>query len=424
MKVRLLILILLFGILIIGFSQAQSDTGINCDDFDAIVSELQELLDNADDTDDLASAGLALRLIYERCDVPGSELIFAPLQPAPPRQEVEVIEIPLGYGFRSEFWEVYFTTPSNTRDRSQYIGGVDIQVAAAISSIQYTLDIAAFELNNEVITEAILDAHERGVIVRIVTDDEHGIEDDDSTLIELELAGITIVDDERSALMHNKFMIMDSQVLWMGSMNYTMNGVYRNNNNSIALHSPQAVAVYQAEFNEMFLRNEFGPRSDDSNTGNFTRDGVPVQVYFASENDVITALLSEINSATSEIRFMTFSFTRDDLGDALLAQAEAGINIQGLFETTGSETSFSEMPRLFCNGLDVRQDGNNGILHHKVFVVDGETVITGSFNYSNNAVQSNDENVLIIREPRIARLYLEEFDRLQSIATIPDDIDC
>jgi len=225
-------------------------------------------------------------------------------------------------------------------------------------------------------------------------------------------------------LMHNKFMIMDGITVWLGSMNYTVNGVYRNNNNAISLRSVRAVEVYQAEFNEMFENQDFGIRSDPTNTGNFTQSGVPIQVYFASENNVISVLLNEITNAQSTIRFMTFSFTRDDLGLALLAEADTGVDVQGVFETVGSETSFSEFPRLHCAGLDVRQDGNNGILHHKVFIIDEATVITGSFNYSNNAVESNDENVLIIRDADIAALYTDEFLRVQSIARIADDIDC
>lgn len=336
------------------------------------------------------------------------------------------IDIPLGLGYQGDFWQVYFTTPLNGRDRSLYVDGVDIRLAAAIDTTRNTLDIAAFELNNEVITEAIIDAHNRGVVVRVVTDDEHGLEDDDSTIVELELAGIEIVDDSRTALMHNKFMIMDGITVWLGSMNYTMNGVYRNNNNAISLRSRRAVETYQAEFDEMFERGEFGPRSDPSNIGNFSQDGVPIQIQFASENEVVDMLLTELENAQSTIRFMTFSFTRDDLGLALLSRASAGVDIQGVFETTGSETIFSEMPRLYCAGLNVRQDGNSGILHHKVFIIDESTVITGSFNFSNNAVESNDENVLIIRDTDIAALYTDEFLRVQSIsrAVDPDDVDC
>lgn len=338
--------------------------------------------------------------------------------------EFTTIDIPLGLGYQGDFWQLYFTTPLNTRDRSQYVNGVDIQLAAAINATRNTLDIAAFELNNEVITEAIVDAHNRGVVVRVVTDDEHGLNDDDSTIVELELAGIPIVDDSRTALMHNKFMIMDGITVWLGSMNYTMNGVYRNNNNAISLRSRRAVETYQAEFNEMFERGEFGPRSDPSNIGNFTQDDVPIQIQFASENEVIDVLLTELENAQSSIRFMVFSFTRDDLGLALLSRASVGVDIQGIFETTGSQTEFSEMTRLYCAGLDVRQDGNNGILHHKVFIIDDATVVTGSFNFSNNAVDSNDENVLIIRDTDIAALYIDEFLRIQSIATRPTALSC
>jgi phosphatidylserine/phosphatidylglycerophosphate/cardiolipin synthase-like enzyme len=341
-----------------------------------------------------------------------------------PTGNYEFISVGNGVGAQHDFWQVYFTAPLNTNDRSQWVNGIDVPLANAIDATQNTLDIAAFELNNETISDAILRAHERGVQVRIVTDDEHGLEDDDSTLVDLELEGIPIVDDDRTALMHNKFMIMDGITVWTGSTNFTQNGIYRNNNNLIALRSRRAVIAYQAEFDEMFLRGEFGPTSSEGNSARFTQDGVPIEIYFAAEDDVVGRILAEINSATSTIRFMVFSFTRDDIGEALLAQAENGIDIQGVFETTGSETEFSEMPRLLCAGLDVRQDGNRGVLHHKVFIIDENTVVTGSFNFSNNATQSNDENLVIIRNADIAELYLQEFDRVRGIATVADDIPC
>lgn len=347
--------------------------------------------------------------------------VVAPPPAAP--GDVNVLSVQQGYGAEKGFWQVYFTAPSNTRDRSQYQGGVDEELAKIIDGVQNTLDIAAFEFNSEALTEAVLRAHERGVQIRIVTDDEHGLEDDDSTLIELEAEDIPIVDDSRSALMHNKFMLMDGITVWTGSMNFTVNGSYRNNNNGLWIRSRPAVETYQAEFDEMFA-GEFGPRSPEGDSRAFTQNGTPIEIHFASEDDVLSPIIREINSAQDNIRFMTFSFTRDDVGNALLERANAGIDIQGVFETTGSETQYSEMPRLLCAGVDVRQDGNRGILHHKVFIIDGQTVISGSFNISNNAVESNDENVIIIKDPDLAALYLQEFSRVQGIATRADDIDC
>ena len=130
-----------------------------------------------------------------------------------------------------------------------------------------------------------------------------------------------------------------------------------------------------------------------------------------------------IEQAESQIRFMAFSFTHDDLGAAMLAQAEAGVDVSGIFETRGSETEYSEMPAMYCAGLSVRQDGNPGTFHHKVIILDDDTVITGSLNFSENADSSNDENVVVITSPEIAQLYLQEFERRWAEAEAPDPAD-
>jgi phosphatidylserine/phosphatidylglycerophosphate/cardiolipin synthase-like enzyme len=78
------------------------------------------------------------------------------------------------------------------------------------------------------------------------------------------------------------------------------------------------------------------------------------------------------------------------------------------------------MPRLYCAGVPVRQDGNPRTFHHKVFVIDDETVISGSFNFSENAVKSNDENVIIVANGDIATQYLGEFERRWAEANDPD----
>jgi phosphatidylserine/phosphatidylglycerophosphate/cardiolipin synthase-like enzyme len=51
-------------------------------------------------------------------------------------------------------------------------------------------------------------------------------------------------------------------------------------------------------------------------------------------------------------------------------------------------------------------------MHHKVIIIDDETVILGSYNFSRSAEISNDENVLIIHDPAVASLFVEEFGRI------------
>lgn len=338
---------------------------------------------------------------------------------------VAPIQVQQGFGAQKAFWQVFFTAPTGSRDPSTYVGGIENQLAAAIGGVQRTLDIAAFEWNLPVLTQAVISAHQRGVTVRMVTDNEHGLHDSASLIPQLVQAGIPVVDDSRSALMHNKFMILDGQVVWTGSWNYTINDTYRNNNNAISVRSQKMVQDYQVEFNEMFEGKQFGPRSPE-NTPNvsFTQNGVPIQVYYAPEDPVLSGLIATLDGARSSVRFMTFSFTDYDVAASLLNGASRGVTVRGIFETTGSETEASELRTLFCAGLDARQDGGSFILHHKVYIVDDTTVVTGSFNISTNATTSNDENLVIISDPDLAAQYIAEFDRRWAESRVPTKLTC
>src|SRR6185503_14895871 len=102
---------------------------------------------------------------------------------------------------------------------------------------------------------------------------------------------------------------------------------------------------------------------------------------------------------------------------AMLDRSRAGVNVAGIFEKVGSETESSELRTFFCAKVPARQDGNPKFLHDKVIIVDNRFVISGSFNFSSNATENNDENVIIIDNPTMANLYTQEFGKLWSIAT-------
>lgn len=349
----------------------------------------------------------------------------APVTLPPSSGGVTQISIPLGFGAQKGFWQVFFSAPTGSRDPATYVGGIDTQLVTALGNVRSTLDIAAFEFNNVVLTQAVLAAHQRGVRVRMVTDNEHGLNDRDTTIGQFVAAGIPVVDDGRSALMHNKFMILDSTYVWTGSWNYTINDTYRNNNNALSIRSQQAVQDYQTEFNEMFEQRRFGPRSpSDTPFPRFTQDGVSIQVYFSPEDKVLTPLLATLNQAQRSIRYMNFSFTDFDAISAIINRAGAGVMTQGIWETTGSQTDASELRTAFCAGLEVRQDGNPFILHHKVFIIDEQTVVSGSFNISSNATESNDENLIIITDPDLAAQYVVEFNRRWAEAKVPTAFTC
>src|SRR5215207_244014 len=323
------------------------------------------------------------------------------------------------------WWEVYFTDPVNVKDPANWQSSIEGRLIEKINAAQTSIHIASFEFNLTPVAEALIAAKQRGVDVRWVTDDENGLEADEEPdhgqFAMLQNAGIEVRSDTRSALMHNKFWIFDGQILWTGSTNITVNGVFKQDNNTVVIRSPELAAIYEREFQEMW-DGQFGPRSpsqlDEQIT---TENGSRIVVVFTSEDPALeNAIVPIVKSATQSIRFLTFSFTDFPLADAMSERSKAGVDVAGVFEKVGSETDASELKTLMCRNVPVKQDGNPGFLHHKVIVVDERIVITGSMNYSANAEESNDENVIIIDNAEIARLYLQEFERVWNLANDPE----
>ena len=325
-----------------------------------------------------------------------------------------VVAVPI-----AENWhKIYFTTPQYPDESDTRDDAIAQALIELIDSAESSLDIAIFELDLDTIGEAILAAHERGVQVRLVTDSEEMEELE--VLILLQELGIPIVGDERGAIMHNKFVVVDNTVVWTGSWNFTPNGMYRNNNNAILIQSPELAENYTTEFEEMFVDYEFGPTSS-VNTPNprIIIGGTLIETCFAPEDECGDRIVGLIRQAQSSIRFMAFSFTSDKISKAINDRANDEVLIQGIFEKRGSDTDSSEFARLKRKKLDVWQDGNPYTLHHKVFIIDEETVIFGSFNFSNNADNSNDENLLIIHDFDVAQEFLGEFERMYDQAQNP-----
>jgi phosphatidylserine/phosphatidylglycerophosphate/cardiolipin synthase-like enzyme len=379
----------------------------------------------------LAIAGLlagALGVDVGQDTPTATQIIFEPLPTqivTVPGRGVTRFTLPQGFGAERGFWRVLFSAPTGSSNRALYQGGLDTELVRAIDAAQRTIDIAAYEFNLPTVTQALLNAAARGVVVRVVTDDEAGFDDRDSTLRQLVEARIRVVIDARRALMHDKFIIIDSTTVWTGSWNFTVNDTYRNNNNVVILRSRAVVENFQAEFNEMFDQRLFGPNSPSQTPRpEIRQDGVPIETFFAPEDDVLGNILQEVNRAQTSIRFMVFSFTVDPIAEAMIARWRSGVRVQGIFEVTGSETQFSELPLMFCAGMDMHQDGNPFRLHHKVIIIDDQTVITGSFNISQNAVQSNDENLIIITDRDLAAEFISEFDRRWLESRPPQGVNC
>jgi phosphatidylserine/phosphatidylglycerophosphate/cardiolipin synthase-like enzyme len=348
-----------------------------------------------------------------------------PFQPISSPVATQSGQVPASPQPQGEWWRVYFTDPLTINDPANYSNSIEQRLIEFINVSQSSIHIASFEFDLTPVAEALVAAHNRGVDVRWVTDNEHGLEADEEPgrgqFAMLRNAGIEIRSDTRTALMHNKFWIFDGSVVWTGSTNITKNGIFVQDNNAIAFQAPELAVIYEREFQEMW-DGQFGPRSPSQLTQqSVVVNGTPIQVIFTSEDPVLeTTIIPLVNSATSSVRFLAFSFTDYPLATALIQRAQEGVDVAGVFDKTQAGGQGAELGTLFCAGVPVRHDGNRQFMHNKVIVVDARYVVTGSFNFSTSAEESNDENVIIIDNPAIAQLYLQDFERVWNLATDPD----
>jgi phosphatidylserine/phosphatidylglycerophosphate/cardiolipin synthase-like enzyme len=308
------------------------------------------------------------------------------------------------------WYDIYFTNPTCPAE-DQRVGGLDEWIATDLLTARTQVDVVAYELNAEPIVNALIELRKRDIIVRVVTDTDNA---NLSAIHRLRRNGISVVEDKRSGLMHNKFIVIDGRVVYTGSMNFTSNGVYCNNNNLVRIESPLLAANYLAEMDEKYVDRRFGPDSPDNTPREqLTIGRVPVENYFGPEKAISSIIARAVVRAQSEILFMAFSFTDSQIGEAMLGRADAGVPIRGVFEHVGANTTSSYFPKMNNSGLpnvQVRTDGNPRVMHHKVIIIDRQTVIFGSFNFSDNANRRNDENILIIHDPVFASYFVEEFE--------------
>ena len=304
-----------------------------------------------------------------------------------------------------QFFSVYFTAPSN----DDYRGGPDQYLVEALDQARTGIDAALYDLNLWSVRNALIRAHERGVLVHLVMEEGSRDRLEVQELIDV---GIPIVFDQADSLMHNKFFVIDGAEIWTGSMNLTVNGAYRHLNNLVRVRSSLLAENYSMEFNEMFLEGYFGENSlENTPHPDLFLDGVRIETYFSPDDSPAARIMQLILEAEESIDFLYYSFTSDGIADALLYQETQGIQIRGVFDAYQDRNGLGgEYQRLNDYGLDVYLDVHPEKLHHKVIIIDDSIVITGSYNLTRSAEIRNDENVLIIHDKEIASSYLGEFD--------------
>ncbi|MBC1261855.1 phosphatidylserine/phosphatidylglycerophosphate/cardiolipin synthase family protein [Synechococcus sp. BSF8S] len=270
---------------------------------------------------------------------------------------------------------------------------------------------------------------------------------------------VPIIDDTAdgsagSGLMHHKFMVVDQRWVLTGSANFTASGIHGdpgaprtrgNVNHLLRFESKELAALFSQEFSRMWgdgpgglADSRFGITKEQGGVQAVMVGPTRVEVLFAPHrrkdpNQGLDLLDQRLAAARRRLDLSLFVFSAQELANRLAELQQRGVAMRVLADPGFASRSFSEvldllglsMPDRFCK---LEQDNNpwrqpiQGVgtprlargdkLHHKFAVIDGRTVITGSFNWSPSAAHGNDETLLIVESSQLAGHFTREQDRM------------
>lgn len=132
-------------------------------------------------------------------------------------------------------------------------------------------------------------------------------------------------------------------------------------------------------------------------------------VYFSPRGGCTEAVVAALDQAKSTVIVQAYSFTSAPIAKALVDAARRGVKVQTILDKSQRSTKYSSATFLANAGLRPMIDSAHAIAHNKVMVIDGQLVITGSFNFTKAAEESNAENLFIIRDSILAARYTENW---------------
>jgi phosphatidylserine/phosphatidylglycerophosphate/cardiolipin synthase-like enzyme len=136
-----------------------------------------------------------------------------------------------------------------------------------------------------------------------------------------------------------------------------------------------------------------------------------ITVYFSPNGGCTEAIVKEINSAQKTVEVQAYSFTSAPIADAVAKAHARGVKVRVILDKSQQTERYSSLTYLRNHNVPTWVDSKHAIAHNKIIIIDGQTLITGSFNFSKAAEERNAENLLIIRDqPELLRQYCQNFD--------------
>lgn len=286
-----------------------------------------------------------------------------------------------------------------------------------IDKADSTIDMAIYGYSRvPAIENALLKAKSRGVKIRLVYDlDSKGrnIYEDTNAIVKLIPSNMSDLNSpDAGNIMHNKFYIFDDKVLITGSANLSHTDMSGFNSNCIVVvDSKEAALIYKTEFEQMFS-GKFHTEKVPQGTGvkELNLNNIKMRIYFSPQDKNITnAVLPLIRNAKKYIYIPTFVLTEKRVTEELIKAKKRGVDVKIIIDALNASGRHSKHGLLREGGVLVKTENYAGKMHSKSMIVDDEYVLVGSMNFSYSGENKNDENLIVIKDSDMARIYRDFF---------------
>jgi phosphatidylserine/phosphatidylglycerophosphate/cardiolipin synthase-like enzyme len=221
-------------------------------------------------------------------------------------------------------------------------------------------------------------------------------------------------------IMHNKFFVVDSSYVWMGSTNVSDSCSGGYNANLVAvLNSPVVAGWYQAEFHQMWSGQHHKEKTSNRPMEASLTSKLGVDVLFSPQDDPMdNAVRPLLQAARERIDVAIFFLTHKGITADLIAAHRRGVQVRVVLDATAAGNGYTKHELLRAAGVPVKIEAWGGKMHMKAAAIDGHTVIMGSMNWTSAGEQGNDENTIILRSAEHAAQFHGWYDRMW--ASVPD----
>jgi phosphatidylserine/phosphatidylglycerophosphate/cardiolipin synthase-like enzyme len=135
-----------------------------------------------------------------------------------------------------------------------------------------------------------------------------------------------------------------------------------------------------------------------------------IEVYFSPRGGCIAAIVKHCLDAKTSIKVQAYGFSSPVIADALINAKKRGVAVSLILDRSNNTSKYSQAKHVSQSDIAVWIDSKHSIAHNKVMIIDDDQVITGSFNFSDNAENSNAENLVIICDKPTAKKYTDNWD--------------